>query len=215
MVEGFLIALSQVIVSTGAGFLIGAGIRSKRKFSIKGSQEQFDRNKIALNDYSLKRNTGLEGKTFSKLPDTVADIAGNSYHLLAPGGQVWMAENLRMTHVGDGSGIPGATKNIDGNGYKYNWTAVTGSGGICPAGWHVPSMAEWTSLYNSLGGGYWAGYKLEKSFSGKGPAARWWSSTEHGADNAGALYLDNLTFGVMFTNAAKSSELSVRCIRDN
>ena len=49
--------------------------------------------------------------------------------------------------------------NVSAYGYLYNWSAVmhgtefsdanpSGVQGICPAGWHVPSDAEWTQLTN-------------------------------------------------------------------
>ena len=49
--------------------------------------------------------------------------------------------------------------NVSMYGYLYNWEAVmrgapssnsnpSGVQGICPAGWHVPSAAEWTQLFN-------------------------------------------------------------------
>jgi uncharacterized protein (TIGR02145 family) len=31
-------------------------------------------------------------------------------------------------------------------GYLYNWYAAADSRKLCPAGWHVPSDAEWTTL---------------------------------------------------------------------
>ncbi|MEA4868576.1 MAG: fibrobacter succinogenes major paralogous domain-containing protein [Rikenellaceae bacterium] len=37
-------------------------------------------------------------------------------------------------------------------GRLYTWYAVTDSRNICPAGWHVPSFAEFEILINYLGG---------------------------------------------------------------
>jgi uncharacterized protein (TIGR02145 family) len=34
----------------------------------------------------------------------------------------------------------------------YNWYAVADSRNLCPAGWHVPSDTEWTTLETFLGG---------------------------------------------------------------
>jgi hypothetical protein len=151
---------------------------------------------------------------FSKLRETALDIDGNVYHTLALGGQVWMDENLKVTRFRDGSEIPGVTENVPGFGRQYNWFAVNHSGKLCPAGWHVPSLTEWTSLINSLGGKDVAGSKLEEGFSTKGNVSQWWSSTEQDTLHAQSLYLNNKTIGIMFTGSAKTSPLSVRCIRN-
>ena len=102
------------------------------------------------------------------------DIDGNVYNTVAIGSQCWMKENLRSTHYADNTPIPAgdtensctepyryALMNDEANvpvyGYLYNWPAVmhgasssytipSGVQGICPDGWHVPSVAEWTQL---------------------------------------------------------------------
>ncbi len=97
---------------------------------------------------------------------TVTDYDNNTYNTVQIGGQCWMKENLRTTHYADGTAIPAGThryapnndeSNVATYGYLYNWPAVMhGSAssssnpsnvqGICPAGWHMPSDAEWTQL---------------------------------------------------------------------
>lgn len=106
---------------------------------------------------------------------TVTDIDGNVYKTVRIGNQVWMAENLRTTRYADGTSIPlGKTEsystayryypdnnsaNVSDYGYLYNWSAVmngsasssanpSGVQGVCPDGWHVPSDAEWSHLFN-------------------------------------------------------------------
>ncbi len=55
----------------------------------------------------------------------------------------------------------GFSYNVDLYGYLYNWPAVmhgqnssesnpSGVQGICPTGWHVPSNAEWTQLFEYI-----------------------------------------------------------------
>ena len=53
-------------------------------------------------------------------------------------------------------------------GKLYNWYAVTDARGLAPAGYHVPTVAEWEDLITCLGGsyiggGYWsvAGAKMK------------------------------------------------------
>jgi uncharacterized protein (TIGR02145 family) len=100
------------------------------------------------------------------------DASNNKYHVVSIGTQVWMAENLKTTKYSNGDLIgttTPATLNIHGmtspkyqwaydgdehnvahNGRLYTWHAVTDSRNVCPAGWHVPTDPEWTTLRNYL-----------------------------------------------------------------
>jgi hypothetical protein len=99
---------------------------------------------------------------------TLTDIDGNKYKTVKIGNQWWMAENLSVSHYRDGTSIPKVTEetqwanlttgawcyyNNDSDlgiiyGKLYNWYAVNDSRGLAPAGWHIPSDAEWTILTN-------------------------------------------------------------------
>lgn len=113
-------------------------------------------------------------------PNAIQDYDGNWYDAVVLGDQVWLAQNLRTTHYADGTTIPngGSTTSdtdpyyydysssgipLKDRGYLYNWPAVmkgaassdlnpSGVQGIAPAGWHVPSDAEWTQMTNYVGG---------------------------------------------------------------
>jgi len=104
----------------------------------------------------------------------VKDIEGNSYKTIKIGNQIWMAENLKTTLYGNGDSIgtttpatldlryieetspkyqwayAGNENNVATYGRLYTWFAVTDSRNVCPAGWHVPSDAEWTVLTDYL-----------------------------------------------------------------
>ena len=102
--------------------------------------------------------------------ETVTDIDGNVYATVEIGTQTWMAENLRTTHLNDGTEIPLVTSertwggmstpaycfynNSSSNGEifgpLYNWYSVE-TDEICPNGWHIPSEPEITELINILG----------------------------------------------------------------
>jgi uncharacterized protein (TIGR02145 family) len=102
-------------------------------------------------------------------PDPVTDIDGNIYQTVRIGKQVWMAENLRVSHYRNGESIPNVTwgwqnfsegalcyyNNYVGNiptyGFLYNGYAVIDSQNISPAGWHVPTDEEWKVLEIFLG----------------------------------------------------------------
>ena len=115
---------------------------------------------------------------------TVTDIDGNVYHTVTIGTQTWMVENLKTTKYCNGNPITNVTDNAnwaafsmgaycwynnDAATYKetygalYNWYAVADGRNIAPAGWHVPSDAEWTTLTDFLGGQIGAGGKLKQT----------------------------------------------------
>jgi len=102
---------------------------------------------------------------------SITDIDGNEYKTITIGEQVWMAENLKVTHYRNGNAIPNLTangdwtstssgaycyydnsvSNADTYGALYNWYAVNNSRNIAPEGWHVPTDAEWKELEMYLG----------------------------------------------------------------
>jgi len=104
----------------------------------------------------------------------VTDIDGNSYPTLQIGEQVWMGANLMAIHGPDGESIDYFCYNEDESncqiyGRLYTLEAALngesgeGSQGICPDGWHIPSMGEWEILINELGGSAVAGRKLKEA----------------------------------------------------
>ena len=81
-----------------------------------------------------------------------------------------------------------ATDNYTTYGVLYNWTAAMNGAasssanpssvqGVCPAGWHLPSDAEWTQLIDFLGGGSIAGGKLKETGNFH------WNTPNEGATN--------------------------------
>ena len=62
-------------------------------------------------------------------------------------------------------------------GFLYSWEAVNDSRNVCPAGWHVPSDEEWTTLVNHLGGESTAGGKMKE------PGTSLWLNPNTGATN--------------------------------
>lgn len=101
---------------------------------------------------------------------SVTDIDGNTYHTITVVTLEWMAENLKTTkfNTGDDIDFPGTDNaawtnntagayawynndiaNKDIYGGLYNWYAVN-TDNLCPAGWRVPSEADWNNLSNFL-----------------------------------------------------------------
>jgi len=111
----------------------------------------------------------------------VKDIDGNVYKTIKIGEQLWMAENLKVTHYRNGEKIPclndedewdnnngaycyydGDTTNIEKYGMLYNWFALNDKRSVAPKGWHVPSDKEWQTLVDYLGGETIAGDKMKR-----------------------------------------------------
>jgi len=117
---------------------------------------------------------------------TMTDRDSNIYQTVRIGDQVWMAENLRVTHFMNGAPIPNRTDytqwaQVDNgafcwyaNDYEiygqyygalYNSYALTDPRGLCPDGWHIPRIGEWDTLVSQLGGLAVAGGKLKSAFT--------------------------------------------------
>lgn len=95
--------------------------------------------------------------------------------------QQWMERNLDVTTYRNGDQIPYVTDPVAWAalttgawcyyyndptynakyGKLYNWYAVNDPRGLAPAGWHVPSDAEWNTPESCLGGTSVAGGKMK------------------------------------------------------
>lgn len=120
----------------------------------------------------------------------LTDFDGQTYKTVTIGTQTWMAENLN--YDADGSYCYNDdTTNCSKYGRLYTWMTAIGyvsdssssriynlpSGlvqGVCPSGWHLPSKAEWETLFAAVGGALTAGEVL-KSMSD-------WDSRGKGTD---------------------------------
>lgn len=131
--------------------------------------------------------------------NTVTDIDGNVYQTVTIGAQIWMAENLKVTHYRNGDSIFNVTDNLtwyhagvgaycnydndtaNGNTYGrlYNWLAASDNRGLSPSGWHVASDSEWQTLVDFLGGDVIAGDKLKES------GTTHWHSPNSGTNETG------------------------------
>ena len=127
---------------------------------------------------------------------TVTDIDGNKYRTVKIGEQTWMAENLRTSRYNDGTPlvyIPVRT------GVYYDWDPwehrdycwrdndsasydhIFGklyfdpTDSLCPAGWHIATIAEWDTLESHLGNN--AGGKM------KATGTAYWNPPNTGATN--------------------------------
>lgn len=125
----------------------------------------------------------------------VTDFDGNCYDTVHIGNQVWMKSNLRTTHFRDGSPIPSGGNNVSANnpyfyiptitqediqnlginsiddydsqihGLYYNAAAVHDNRGVCPAGWHVPSLMDWFEMEKYLFSHYEQYYSFLQNYT--------------------------------------------------
>lgn len=107
---------------------------------------------------------------FLKAQNKVNDLDGNTYSTIQIGKQIWMQHNLKSSKLNNETPIPllinendwQETKNFAMTYYNgdeekygklhgalYNFHAVS-SGKLCPTGWHVPTIAEWDTLFSFL-----------------------------------------------------------------
>jgi uncharacterized protein (TIGR02145 family) len=155
------------------------------------------------------------------------DQEGNVYKTVMIGNKEWMAENLNTSLYRNGNeiqtglapanwqtSVSGAWQYYNQeeihecpHGKMYNWYAVNDARGLCPAGWHVPTEADWSGLEIALGGQLVAGNKM------KATGTVYWLGGNAGATNesgfsalgSGFYYFygsfEGLTQGVNFWSA--------------
>jgi len=124
---------------------------------------------ILLNGHNITVNENvafnIDGRT--------VDFDNNEYERVIIDNQMWMKQNLNVTHYRNGDSIPEVKDstawanlttgawcnyyNITANGVLfgklYNWYAVNDPRGLAPAGWHVPSRSEFDTLIKHVAGG--------------------------------------------------------------
>lgn len=198
----------------------------------------------------------------------------NVYKYVTIGVQTWMAENLRylpsvagpeissettpLYYVYDynGDNVIEAKTHLNYNTYGvlYNWqAAIEGTlsseankrtQGVCPQGWHLPSLKEWEDLSEYLGGEEFAGGKLKQTgveywkepnvnatnetrfnalpsgyrdggvFYGLSILCSFWCSPGDPTDGAQFKNLNNSDGRIISGSSNSIYGYSVRCIRD-
>jgi uncharacterized protein (TIGR02145 family) len=153
-----------------------------------------------------------------------------TYKKITVGHRDWMAENLNYNATGSKC-YDNKEANCTKYGRLYDWATAQKA---CPAGWHLPTAAEWTTLENIAGDAKTAGNKLKSSdkwdgtddfgfsalpgggyflidgkftFYSEGGHGYWWSDTEDlTKENVSGVLIQNICGG-HFCN--KTSEMMV------
>ncbi len=211
------------------------------------------------NETTTTTSTTTTDNTCPGTPTVI--FAETTYNTVQIGDQCWLKENLNI-----GTMIttrPDQEQDQENNGTiekycydnkptncgtyggLYEWdeamqyTNSEGSQGICPEGWHIPTLADFDTLIaevnndgNSLkaiGGGTGsgaatntsgfsaslAGYEASDSFNYFGEFASFWSSTElNSFDKVNSMYLNDYDGEINLVNNVKSHGFSIRCVKD-
>jgi len=185
---------------------------------------------------------------------------GQTYRTVTVGKKAWMAQNLN--YAADSSWCAsGASDSCGKYGRLYTWSAAMNVSpsfdtlvwegydtngihhGICPAGWHVPTHAEWSSLVDTALESSQAGLLLKSvagwnylgngsdslgmrilpagvrnsggDFVSPGSSGAFWRTEQSGSTQAAAAYLlyEEATVPLYYW-ITKGQGLSLRCAQD-
>ena len=169
------------------------------------SSVRFSSSSVAKSSSSSVKSSSSQGSSAcsSLIEDgTLTDSRdGQTYKTVVIGDQVWMAENLNYETTS--SYCPYGKALYCTNGYYgrlYTWAAAMDSAGtwgtngkgcgykkicrppypvrgVCPSGWHLPTLGEWQTLFTAVGGDHKA-ITVLRSTSG-------WIGCDEGTDAYG------------------------------
>ena len=138
-----------------------------------------------------------------KKSETMTDHRdGQIYRTVKIGNQTWMAQNLNY-ETAESFCYDDHMSSCLKYGRLYTWTAATN---VCPAGWHLPTLAEWDELIDSLGGMPSAALALKSktgwkskssSHDAKGTDSLGFSVLSSGMRNDDGTYLNIQLFGLL------------------
>lgn len=182
--------------------------------------------------------------------------AGKTYHTVKIGNNCWLKENLNvgtMISTFDttkNNGIiekycyNGAMQSCETLGGLYSWneamqySTTPGTRGICPAGWHLPTYADFQSLITAVDSssnalkavgqgaapgagtntsgftGLLAGDKAGFSYSAYGYNGYFLNSTELDSQQMKSLMISKFDNYIFFSLQSKDYAVSVRCVLD-
>jgi len=185
------------------------------------------------------------------------NYSGKTYNTVRIGSQCWLRENLDV-----GTRIDGSQNQTDNSviekycynddpdscatyGGLYQWneamqySTTPGAQGICPSGWHIPTLGEFQTLASTVGndgnalkavgqgtgGGAGTDFSSFSAllagcrtyygyFNSLGSYANFWSSTEYYATFPYYLYLNSVNSAIDLNHYDKNFGFSVRCLKN-
>jgi uncharacterized protein (TIGR02145 family) len=169
----------------------------------------------------------------------ILDKAKNiSYGTVKIGSQWWMAENLNESVSGKNFCYNKLSTNCALYGGLYNWTDVMNGAttekakGLCPTGWHIPTLAEWQQLLDFYGADlvkkrlevagdsdfrmFLAGQRSTdgRTYQMMNSVANFWTSTKTSGENANAFSFQKDQDIYFKLNLGQAYGFSVRCVKD-
>jgi uncharacterized protein (TIGR02145 family) len=160
----------------------------------------------AINAGGESVSTDSQFETYS-----VMDFDGNGYHIVTIGAQTWLRENFKGTHYANGDPIANVTDlnswiNLSTGAYcwynndpkigevyggLYNWYVGADPRGLI-IGWKVPTIYEFITLKNFLGGYSQAGQAVMETGT-----THWQNPSRLGTNSSGFTALPNGALGVV------------------
>ncbi|OWV02126.1 hypothetical protein B7994_02640 [Fibrobacter sp. UWR2] len=238
------------------------GSSSSKKQGDGGSEAAMTSSSSAESSSSsvtLATRCKTESKDNCEYGELVDDRDGQTYKTVKIGGQVWMVENLNY-EVDSSFCYNDSVEYCEKYGRLYLWSVAVGKSesecgyrkrcslpsgiiqGVCPGGWHLPSRAEWETLFNAVDGQSRAGKVLksmsgweksgdgtdafgfstlpaggrfgDKGYGNEGYYANFWSSTEYDSYDAYGMGLGYYYLNADLVGYDKYNWFSVRCIQD-
>ncbi|MFC2086162.1 FISUMP domain-containing protein [Bacteroidota bacterium] len=188
-------------------------------------------NQVTEENITLLKGSDMNGKYLDTRDS-------NIYEFVKIKNQIWLTENLNYnTNIGSWC-YEDNISNCNNYGRLYDWETALN---VCPTGWHLPSMSEWTILIDNFGGKEIAGEKLKstntwktanskitnksgfkvlpggmrnsESYNGSGEFTLLWSADEKDDQAARYLLLQNNKL-IVEAFGQKSLGSSVRCVKD-
>jgi len=236
---------------SGPGVNSGTGVFTPSVAGVGTKTITYSYTNVSLCTALMAKNIIVQAAPVFTCGNNLQDIRDNKiYPTVQIGSQCWMRKNLNY-----GTAIQGTTEQTDNcvnekycynddqtqcgiYGGLYQWDELMaynntpGSQGLCPPGWHVPTQAEWMTLFNANLTQGLAGKPLQDSIingfraieSGiiysnmtwkfKGFATFFWSSNSYDAIKALSHSMNLQNFGVSDYYSNRSNAFAARCLKD-